>query len=105
MADSALNIQAEPARLRLQGVLTCAAIEGLANTRLPMPDGMVAGTRLEIALGQIEALDTAGLAFLLGWQVEAAAQKVTLRYTHPPKSMRAMVQVYGLSDWMLLDGM
>ncbi|OYY55590.1 MAG: hypothetical protein B7Y53_03610 [Halothiobacillus sp. 28-55-5] len=103
-ADSLLQIRTEPGVVRLQGVLLCAAIEPKNNMHLPMPEGQTPGSRLEIALGQINAIDTAGLAFLLGWQVDAAAQSVTLRYTHPPKAMRAMVHVYGLDDWMVMDG-
>lgn len=102
--DSLLQIRTEPGVVRLQGALSCAAIEALNNRHLPLPEGQGSGSRLEIALGQIEDMDTVGLAFLLGWQVDAAAQSVTLRYTHPPKAMRAMVRVYGLDDWMILDG-
>ncbi|MGC8698056.1 MAG: STAS domain-containing protein, partial [Halothiobacillus sp.] len=104
VAHPLLQIRTEPGVVRLQGDLLCAAIEPLKEMSLPMPEGQGAGSRLEIALGQITAMDTAGLAFLIGWQVEAAAQSVTLRYTHPPKAMRAMVQVYGLDDWMILEG-
>lgn len=102
--DSLLRMSTAPGVVRLQGALSCAAIESLNNRQLPMPEGQGSGSSLEIALGQIDDMDTVGLAFLLGWQVEAAAQSVTLRYTHPPKAMRAMVRVYGLEDWMNLQG-
>jgi phospholipid transport system transporter-binding protein len=104
VADPLLRITTEAGVVRLQGALVCATIEALDQLSLPMPEGQVSGARLEIALGQINEMDTVGLAFLLGWQVEAAAQSVTLRYTHPPKAMRAMVRVYGLDDWMMMEG-
>jgi phospholipid transport system transporter-binding protein len=104
VADPLLRIRTEAGVVRLQGALLCASIEPLDKMSLPMPEGQDPGSRLEIALGQINEMDTAGLAFLLGWQVEAAAQSVTLRYTHPPKAMRAMVRVYGLDDWMIMEG-
>ncbi|HQT44338.1 MAG TPA: STAS domain-containing protein [Halothiobacillus sp.] len=103
-ASEPLRTVVEAGVVRLQGALLCREIERLANLSLPMPEGQAPGSRLEIALGQVRMMDTAGLAFLLGWQIEAAARSVTLRYTHPPKAMRAMVTVYGLVDWMILDG-
>ena len=110
MADStvapaeALRFVREAGKVRVQGDLLRSAIESLSDFALPMPDGQTPGTRLEIALGGVGRIDTAGLAFLLGWQAEAAAQSVTVRYTHPPKAMRAMMLVYDLDDWMVVEG-
>ncbi|WP_298219999.1 STAS domain-containing protein [Halothiobacillus sp.] len=100
----ALRFVREAGRVRVQGDLLRASIESLSDFSLPMPDGQTPGTRLEIALGSVGLIDTAGLAFLLGWQAEATAQSVTVRYTHPPKAMRAMMRVYDLDDWMVVEG-
>ena len=100
----ALNFVREAGRVRVQGDLLRNVIESLTDFSLPMPDGQTPGTRLEIALGAVGRIDTAGLAFLLGWQVEAEAQSVAVRYTHPPKAMRAMMLVYDLEDWMVVEG-
>lgn len=98
-----LRFVCEAGRIRVQGDLLRPAIESLDDLSLPMPDGQLPGLRLEIALGAVGRIDTAGIAFLLGWQAEAAVQSVTVRYTHPPKAMRAMMQVYGLDDWMVVE--
>jgi phospholipid transport system transporter-binding protein len=100
----ALRFVQEAGRVRVQGDLLRSSIESLTDLSLPMPDGQTPGTRLEIALGAVRRIDTAGLAFLLGWQAKAAAQSVTVRYTHPPKAMRAMMRVYDLDDWMVVEG-
>ena len=100
----ALRFVREAGKVRVQGDLLRSSIESLSDFTLPMPDGQTPGTRLEIALGAVGRIDTAGLAFLLGWQAEAAAQSVTVRYTHPPKAMRAMMLVYDLDDWMVVEG-
>lgn len=100
----ALRFVREAGRVRVQGDLLRSSIESLGDFSLPMPDGQTPSTRLEIALGSVGRIDTAGLAFLLGWQAEAAAQSVTVRYTHPPKAMRAMMLVYDLDDWMVVEG-
>jgi len=99
-----LRFVREPGRVRVQGDLLRTAIESITDFSLPMPDGQASGKGLEIALGAVRHIDTAGLAFLLGWQAEAAAQSVTVRYTHPPKAMRAMMLVYDLDDWMIVEG-
>lgn len=100
----ALRFVREPGRVRVQGDLLRSSIEILQDFGLPMPEGQTPGARLEIALGSVGRIDTAGLVFLLGWQAEAAAQSVTVRYTHPPKAMRAMMRVYDLDDWMVVEG-
>ncbi|OZB75958.1 MAG: hypothetical protein B7X28_00730 [Halothiobacillus sp. 13-55-253] len=100
----ALRFVREAGRVRVQGDLLRSSIESLSDLSLPMPDGQTPGTRLEIALGSVGRIDTAGVAFLLGWQAEAVAQSVTVRYTHPPKAMRAMMRVYDLDDWMVVEG-
>lgn len=94
-----------PGCVRIQGDLTRPVIEALASHELPLPPGQGKNSRLEIALGQVRAIDTVGVAFLLGWQANAQAQSVALRYTHPPKALRAMVEVYGLATLMPFEGL
>lgn len=104
MPAEPLVIVPEPGCLRIKGDLIRPNIEALASGDLPMPAGQGAGSRLEIALGAVRAIDTVGVAFLLGWQSSAQAQSVALRYTHPPKALRAMAEVYGLDTLMPFDG-
>lgn len=87
----------EPGRIVVRGAFRRSAIETLANVGLPE----IAGPEVEVNLGQVREIDTAGLAMLLGWQGEGQARGVHLRYTHAPRAMTAMMQAYGLEG--LLD--
>lgn len=94
----------EPGKILLRGNLVRAEIERLESFALPELDGQAPGTRLEVALGQVRSIDTAGVAFLLNWQSQAAARSISVRYTHPPKALQPMMTVYGLRDLMTVDG-
>ncbi len=100
-----LHLVHTPGCLRVQGDLTRPQIEALPSHALPTLEGQGKGSRLEIALGQVRAIDTVGVAFLLGWQASAQAQSIALRYTHPPKALRAMAEVYGLGALMPFEGL
>lgn len=102
--SDALRFVREAGRVRVQGDLIRSSIELLDDFSLPVTEGQTPGTRLEIALGAVARIDTAGLAFLLGWQADAASKSVALRYTHPPQAMRAMMQVYDLDNLMVVEG-
>lgn len=104
MSES-ITLVTEPGKIMLRGALVRSQIERLDSFDLPELDGQVPGTRLEVALGQLRAIDTAGLAFLLGWQSQAAARSVSVRYTHPPKALQPMMTVYGLKDLLAVDGL
>ncbi|WP_407275292.1 lipid asymmetry maintenance protein MlaB [Halothiobacillus sp. DCM-1] len=100
-----LRFVSMPGCVRVQGDLIRPQIEALTSHALPMPEGQAPGSRLEIALGQVRAVDTVGVAFLLGWQASAQARSVALRYTHPPKALRAMAELYGLAALMPFEGL
>lgn len=100
-----ISLVIEPGRVRLRGDLIRAQIERLESFSLPELSGQIPGTQLEVALGQVRSLDTAGVAFLLSWQAQAAARSVSVRYTHPPKALQPMMTVYGLGDLMTVDGL
>jgi phospholipid transport system transporter-binding protein len=100
-----IGVVVEPGKILLRGDLVREQIERLESLALPVLDGQIPGTRLEIALGQVRSLDTAGVAFLLSWQSLAAARSVSVRYTHPPKALRPMMMIYGLKDLMTVDGL
>lgn len=99
-----IGVVVEPGKILLSGDLVREQIERLESLALPALDGQIPGTRLEVALGQVRSLDTAGVAFLLTWQSQATARSITVRYTHPPKAMRPMLLVYGLNDLMTVEG-
>ncbi len=89
----------EPGLIRLSGDLVRLALD---RVKPDMPEGVV-GPTVEVHLGQVRRLDTAGLAWLTALQARAEAKGVRLRYTHAPKAMRPMMGVYGLDDLMHLE--
>lgn len=85
--------------MRLAGELVRATLE---RTAPGLPDEVI-GPEFDVHLGQVERLDTAGLAWLTALQARAEAKGIRLRYTHAPKAMRQMMGVYGLKDLMHLE--
>jgi len=87
----------EPGKLLVRGSLKRQALARLESVVLPD----VAGPQVEVNLGQVTDIDTAGLALLLGWHGDGQARGVQLRYTHAPRAMAAMMKAYDLAG--LLD--
>ena len=73
------------------------------DRRVPaLPSGVV-GPEVDVHLGQLRRIDTAGLAWLAAVQAQAEAKGIRLRYTHAPQAMRQMMAVYGLEGLMPLE--
>ncbi|MDG4867542.1 STAS domain-containing protein [Guyparkeria sp. 1SP6A2] len=89
----------EPGVIRLSGDLLRPALD---RVKPDMPEGVV-GPTVDVHLGQVRRLDTAGLAWLTALQARAEEKGIRLRYTHAPKAMRPMMGVYGLDDLMHLE--
>lgn len=88
----------EAGQVRIAGDLVRATLE---RTVPDLPRDVI-GPAFDVHLGQVERLDTAGLAWLTALQARAEAKGIRLRYTHAPKAMRQMIGVYGLKDLMHL---
>lgn len=88
---------AEPGKLLVRGSLKRQAIAQLDSIALPE----LVGPEVEVNLGQVIDIDTAGLALLLSWQGDGQARGLQLRYTHAPRAAAAMMQAYDLAG--LLD--
>ena len=93
------SLRVEPGVIRLSGALLRA---GLDRQPVELP-GDVVGPSVEVHLGQIKRIDTAGLAWLAAVQAQAEAKGIRLRYTHAPQAMRQMMAVYGLDGLMPLE--
>jgi ABC-type transporter Mla MlaB component len=85
--------------MRISGELVRATLE---RRRPELPEEVV-GPAFEVHLGQVERIDTAGLAWLTSLQARAEEKGIRLRYTHVPTAMRQMIGVYGLEDLMHLE--
>lgn len=49
-------------------------------------------------LAAVEAIDSSALAVLLGWRRQAEEQKLPIRFTGAPANIRALAELYGLSE-------
>ena len=98
-ANTGWEWRVEPGLIRISGALLRTTLD---RRRPVLPDGVV-GPEVEIHLGQLRRIDTAGLAWLAAVQAEAEAKGMRLRYTHAPQAMRQMMGVYGLDELMALE--
>ncbi|KTG17895.1 MULTISPECIES: STAS domain-containing protein [unclassified Guyparkeria] len=101
--EAAANVgwewRVEPGLIRVSGNLLRSTLD---RRRPGLPDGVV-GPEVEVHLGQLRRIDTAGVAWLAAVQAEAEAKGIRLRYTHAPQAMRQMLGVYGLDELMTLE--
>lgn len=72
-------------RVAVSGALTFASLSGDAPT-------LGSGTR-EADLGGVDAVDSAGLALLIGWLADAKRNGATLRYTGIPERLIAIARI------------
>ncbi|QGT78633.1 STAS domain-containing protein [Guyparkeria halophila] len=93
------SLRVEPGVIRLSGALLRA---GFDRQSVELP-GDVVGPAVDVHLGQVKRIDTAGLAWLAAIQAQAEAKGIRLRYTHAPQAMRQMMAVYGLEGLMPLE--
>lgn len=89
----------EPGVVRLSGALIRATLD---RHRPGLPAEVV-GPEVDVDLGQLQRIDTAGLAWLIAVQADAEEKGIRLRYTHAPQAMRQMMGVYGLDELMTLQ--
>lgn len=98
-AERGWSLRVEPGVIRLSGSLLRA---GLDRQPADLPENVV-GPQVDVHLGQVERMDTAGLAWLAAIQAHAEAKGIRLRYTHAPQAMRQMLAVYGLEGLMPVE--
>ncbi|MFW6021237.1 MAG: STAS domain-containing protein [Guyparkeria sp.] len=98
-AERGWTLRVEPGVIRLGGDLLRA---GLDRDPAHLPADVV-GPEVDVHLGQVKRIDTAGLAWLAALQSRAEAKGIRLRYTHAPQAMRQMMAVYGLEGLMPLE--
>jgi phospholipid transport system transporter-binding protein len=55
----------------------------------------------EVALSDVRAVDSAGVAVLLSWRRRATAEGKTLSFVDVPASLKALAELYGVEE--LLD--
>ena len=98
-ANASWEWRIEPGLIRISGALLRTTLD---HRRPALPDGVV-GPEVDVHLGQLQRIDTAGLAWLAAVQAEAEEKGIRLRYTHAPQAMRQMLSVYGLDPLMTLE--
>ena len=60
--------------------------------------GCGAGGVVNLDLSELEAADSAPVSLLLCWQRQATRTQITLKFTAISESLRALLELYGLSD-------
>ena len=82
---SKAEIQSNDGRLKVSGELIFATVTGvLAESR-----GLFAQTdeTIEVELGEVKRVDSAGLALLIEWMRMASAQDKAIRFINLPEQM------------------
>lgn len=98
MSDARLTREA-PDRLRLAGPVDAQSVPALLQAaRAAFAEA--GESEVEIDLGAVTRMDSAGVALLLEWQRTAPA---ALHYRNPPAQMRAIVDFCGLEDILALS--
>ena len=100
-ADSAFEITGSDGRYRLAGVA------GYAIARRVLEDGrrrFGAEPRVDVDLGGLIALDSAGLAVLIAWLGEARGHGRTLAYHGLPGALVATARVAGVEGLVGASG-
>ena len=98
-SEAGWDWRVEPGVLRLTGDLVRGSLD---RCRPALPHEVV-GPEVDVHLGQLRRIDTAGLAWLTAVQADAEEKGMRLRYTHAPQAMRQMMGVYGLDELMTLE--
>ncbi|WP_322520586.1 STAS domain-containing protein [Guyparkeria halophila] len=98
-AERGWSLRVEPGVIRVSGSLLRAELDRQPGD---LPADAV-GPTVDVHLGQVGRIDTAGLAWLAAIQADAEAKGIRLRYTHAPQAMRQMLAVYGLEGLMPVD--
>ena len=58
---------------------------------------------VEIDLGHVNSVDSAGVAVLLAWCRAARARGVTLIFEEVPETLKSLAALYGVSEFLRLS--
>ena len=92
MSDARLQREA-PGRWRLQGELSYETVPSLAER---VDEVFADRDQVQIDLGEVRRADSAGVALLVEWMMEANRRKVPIRYLNIPSQMLAIARVSSL---------
>lgn len=92
MRPSSLNWQQDDGVLKLQGHLTARQVPVLARA-IPVPSEVI------VDLGEVQRVDSAGVALLFDWLQNNAA----LKLVHAPNQLKQLVDIFGLNAPFQLD--
>jgi phospholipid transport system transporter-binding protein len=86
-------IRREGDRLQVFGNLTIQTAATLQQQGIP-----VDVPALSMDLSGVEAVDSAAVALLLGWQRQAQAQGVSLHFENLPANLLSLAKLYGVAE-------
>ena len=88
-------------RVEIDGTLTLDSATATLQRGRAALAGLSAGDAV-FDLGQIGAVDSAGLAVVFAWLRDAQAAGRKLTFVRPPQQLLSLAAVYGLSDLLPL---
>ncbi len=86
-------------RVRVSGSLDFDSVPGLVD----IPWGESAPPRIEVELGAVRRVDSAGLALLLEWARAARRQGRAIHFRHTPEQLKSLARVTGVDAILSLD--
>ena len=90
-----------PGRLRVEGVLDFSTVNDLVKEAVAL---FPASGRLRIDLAGVESANSAGLALLLEWLVQARSRRLDLRYLNLPDSLERIAAFSNLGPLLPTTG-
>jgi phospholipid transport system transporter-binding protein len=99
VSESTTAFQADGDRWVPAGPLTMDSVANVlaASVEAELPASGV------IDLGQIEAVDSAGVALLLAWERRAAVEGKRITFAHLPPSLASLAHLYGVGEFLGAD--
>lgn len=93
------RIEVDAAGAKVSGSMT------MDNAAVLLAQGVAAleAGRTAFDLAGIAEVDSSGLAVLFGWQRAAQAQGKSLAIVNPPRNLRSLADVYGVTELLPLS--
>lgn len=94
MSEVAIRLDGE--RIKVSGEMTFASVTGLLGQSREV--FAQAGETIEVELGDVVRVDSAGLALLIEWMRRAHAEGKTIRFFSLPEQMQAIAAASDLDS-------
>lgn len=93
-------IRVESDRMRIAGEIKLADVAEMAAQGI---DALRRGVRT-VDFAETTAVDSSAVALVLEWTREARQLGGTLRLAHVPEAMKNLAALYGIADFLTIEG-